>query len=185
MRNPKYKNQYERYDWLKEHGICVNCGQEDACIRSIYCEKCGEKFYNRNRKNYLANIEEHKKRNREYSKRLYAQRKEKGLCPKCGKKAVDGKTLCLSCLVKQRKRKDPRWNNSVERSMRNDVGLCYVCGKPLQKYDKLCDDCHDRVSKRMKELNADPTAAMIKAREEYVKKYRQFKDELFKKKEVQ
>ena len=179
MRDPKYKSQYERYDWLKQHGICVNCGQNNSCIGSIFCPECGEKAYNRNREYQSAHREEQRQRCKEYNKRLYAECKAKGLCQKCGKKAIDGKTLCLSCRIKQQKKKDHRWNNDIERSMRNELGLCYVCGKPLQNHDKLCDNCYERASKRMKELNANPTEVMIKAREKYAERHRQFKNMLF------
>ncbi|MCM1230043.1 MAG: hypothetical protein NC489_07920, partial [Ruminococcus flavefaciens] len=53
------------------------------------------------------------------------------------------------------------------------------CGKPLNKWDKLCDDCHNRNSEIMQRLHANPTEAMIKVREEYVKKHRQFMEMCF------
>ena len=177
MSNSEYTR--ERYQFLKSHGICVNCGNENACIGSIYCLKCWEKHHETINKYQASHSEENKKRCKEYNKRIYAERKAKGLCVKCGYKAIDGRTLCLSCSVKAKKRKDPRWNNDIERSMRPEMGLCYVCGKPLNKWDELCDDCHDKSSDRMKKLNANPTEAMLKAREEYTLRFRQFHEKLY------
>lgn len=182
-RNPKYARQYERYDWLKQHGICVNCGQDYACVGSALCPECSERKYEKNREYHSTHPEEHKKRCREYNKRIYAERRAKGLCTKCGRKAIDGQTLCLECSVKRRKKKDPRWNNDIERSMRPELGLCYVCGKSLNKWDKLCDDCHEKYSEKMKKINANPTEAMLRAREEYAIRHRRFKEHLFCKKQ--
>lgn len=39
---------------------------------------------------------------RKKQKSLREQRKEHGLCTKCGQPAVEGKTLCQKCLVSQR-----------------------------------------------------------------------------------
>ena len=30
----------QRYYWLKEHHICVSCGQENAIKNHIYCVNC-------------------------------------------------------------------------------------------------------------------------------------------------
>ena len=36
--------QRERYQWLREHGICVSCGVEKAEIGFVRCAKCREKY---------------------------------------------------------------------------------------------------------------------------------------------
>lgn len=185
-RNPKYARQYENYDWHKQHKICVNCGNDNACVNSIYCPECGEKKREQNKKYASEHREENKKRCSEYNKKIYAERKEKGLCTKCGKhKVIHGHALCLSCKVKKDRRKDPRYNNEFDRSIRNGLGLCYVCAKPLNRYDKLCDDCYDRASKTMKKTNANPTEKMIKARKEYTDYYKRFKNSIFQKRKPQ
>lgn len=182
-RNLKYQKQYERYDWLKKKGFCVNCGKQEACYNSIYCPDCWEKSTERNRKYHEEHHEEHKRRCSEYNKKRYSELKENGICTKCAKhKAVEGQSLCLSCKAKAHMRKDPRWNNDMERSHRPDYGLCYVCAAPLGEYKSLCDECHRRASEKMSQLNSNPTEAMIAAREEYMKCYKRFKDSIFAKK---
>ena len=166
VRNPKYAYNYEVYDWRKQKGICVNCGKERACIGSILCPDCWEKYNLRNRKYYKNHKEECKKNNSANGKKLYWYRRENGLCTKCGKKAVANKSLCISCLTKKRLTKDPRWNNDIDRSERPAFGLCYVCGKPLKSHEKLCDECYEKASKKMFELNKNPTEAMIRNREQ-------------------
>lgn len=171
-RNPKYKSQYKLYDWYKQHGICVECRREFACDGLVRCPECLEKDCERNKKYVAAHHEEHKKYCKEYRKRIYEERKSKGLCTRCGKKAIEGQTLCLSCKLRNKK---ARQKSGIERSMRPSFGLCYRCGNPLNNYEKLCDYCHDRQSNQMKELSANPTEAMLRVREEYVLRFRQFK----------
>lgn len=165
VRNPKYAYGYEVYDWRKQKGICVNCGIERACIGIILCPDCWEKSNLRNRKYYETHKEEVLKNNRINGKKLYWYRRENGLCTKCGHKAVKDKSLCLSCITKKRRKKDPRWNNDLDRNERPSYGLCYVCAKPLNKYEKLCDECYEKAKEKMLQLNANPTEAMLKVRE--------------------
>ncbi len=177
MTSEKQKQYFkERYDWLKSKGICVSCGQDYACVGSVFCPECGERKCKKSLEYYYAHREECSNRRKPYFKQRYAERKAKGLCTQCGRKAIDGQTLCLECRIKQRKR---RKKESPERSMRPELGLCYICGKPLNKWDKLCDDCHEKASERAKKMNANPTEAMLRAREEYVIRYRQFLNRCF------
>lgn len=45
-------SQYQkaRRTWLKEHGICVSCGNEDAVEGLTLCQKCREKSNESGRK---------------------------------------------------------------------------------------------------------------------------------------
>ncbi len=184
MTSEKQKQYHkERYEWLKNKGICVCCGRDNACIGSVYCPECGEKNAEKVREYYRTNRDERNNYNKEYNKRIRAERKAKGLCVKCGRKAIDGQTLCLECRTKERKWKKAKRNNDVERSMRPELGLCYICGKPLNKWDKLCDDCHEKASERAKKLQANPTETMLRAREEYVNRHRQSIERCFCKKQ--
>lgn len=154
VRNPKYKAQYDDYDWHKAHGICVNCGKERACHGLILCADCWEKNNIRSRKYYEKNKEKHKAQMRENGRKLYKERREKGLCTKCGKKAITGKSLCLNCYAKKRRRKDKRWKNDIPRSERPAYGMCYICAKPLNKFEKICDECHEKLSIQAKIHNS-------------------------------
>ena len=73
MRNSKYQNQYERYDYLKKLHICVNCGCEEAEPNIIYCLNCKEKIYKRNKDYYIKN----KKNLDKEKKKEYVQNVEK------------------------------------------------------------------------------------------------------------
>lgn len=76
-----------RYQWLKENGICVQCGQRDAFPGYVRCPGCIEK----------ANIAsarcrddkdkrlKYNKHERERGKQLYEERKRKHMCTTCGR----------------------------------------------------------------------------------------------------
>jgi len=183
MRNKKYDRQYERYDYLKKIHICVNCGNMETEPNSIYCFECREKIYNRNSRYYEQNKEKLKRQRKDYFKNLYYQRKELGICTKCGKRNVCSKssTLCIDCYVKKKRQKDKRWNNEIPRDERKYYNLCYVCGKAEIYKSNLCIKHYELVRNRMIELNKKPTLKMLIAREEYTKKYRDLKEKIFRK----
>lgn len=164
---PRSEYDKERYIWLKEHHICVNCGNEDADYKSTLCFKCKEKIYKRNNDYYLKNKQKIDDRKREYRRKQYHIRKENGICTKCGKRKVCRKstTLCIDCYIRQKRRKDKRWNNDIDRDDRVGLGLCYICGKKLNKHNVLCDKCLENSIMKMKKINDNPTDKMLEARE--------------------
>lgn len=48
----RIKNK-ERYNYLKENGICTSCGKRKTKNNKICCEHCAAKINERNRKKYL------------------------------------------------------------------------------------------------------------------------------------
>ncbi len=177
----EYNRSKKDYLFAKAHGICVNCKNETAEPGKTLCFECAEKSRARNRKAAANRTEEQKetmrRKHAEYCRQKYAERKAAGICTKCGeRKAVRGRTLCIDCRTKRRRKKDPRWNNDIPRSERVGYGLCYVCGKPVCRESKsLCLEHYELYSGLMRHRNANPTEKMIRAREEYAEKYREFK----------
>lgn len=175
------RNSYakERYKLLKQLKICVCCGHQEAEPGITLCLDCNEK----KRKYSLAyqkqNCEEIRIKQSENSKKRYYDRKEKGICTKCGKHKIYAKSTiyCIDCYLKEKRRYQ---KNGIDRSERPAYGLCYQCGKPKEREDiSLCNCCHKRSSENMKSLNTNPTQAMLDARELYVKGFRDFKKVLF------
>jgi len=84
---------------------------------------------------------------------IYSQRKEKGVCPRCGAKLRKGYrfSYCEDCRAFFR-----GYNNSISDSinkvrkdrynLRKKKNLCPRCGKPLgKKYDKtICEECLEK-----------------------------------------
>ena len=63
-----------RYQWLKEHHICVRCGKEDAAYGFVCCPACLEKMATRKRDRAKEN---------ELRKLRDEKRKALGICRKC------------------------------------------------------------------------------------------------------
>jgi hypothetical protein len=82
--------------------------------------------------------------------------------------------LCIDCLTKKRRYKDPRYNNDIMRQARTGQGLCYICGEPVRYAfgAKLCEKHYQLYSGLMTARNVHPTEAMAKARTAYTESFR-------------
>ena len=146
-----YKRKYnaERRQFLKEHGLCVWCGKEKAQKGKVLCIQCAIKGSERfERKYYSLTVEERNVRNQkghELTAKKRQERKEQGLCPRCGHKAINGSVLCLDCRIKARKNslKYRRGHGAIPFQMRGN-GYCYHCCKPIEDGGKLCSECYER-----------------------------------------
>ena len=84
----------EVYEWRKTRKMCVMCGKEKAQSGILFCLTC--KMDKREAaKDYYGNLCEQKKREMlDRKKAVYYERKEQGLCTKCGQPAEKGLVLC-------------------------------------------------------------------------------------------
>ena len=72
------------------------------------------------------------------AKKLFAKRKEKGLCPTCGGGRTDHKLLqCAACRVKQIQRISALQKR--QRQERKSEGTCRKCGEPVVGKVLLCE----------------------------------------------
>ena len=84
------------------------------------------------------------------NKEDYQWFKEHHICTHCRKeKAETGKTLCLSCLIENRKYKKKNVDKCLEsqkskekRQQRKELGLCVNCGVRPQIHGLLCTKCY-------------------------------------------
>lgn len=73
---------------------------------------------------------------KKWLKERYRQRKEHGLCVKCGKPAMTSKTLCKECAEKKKNK------YREDREFFKTLGLCPKCGKnKLFGSEKTCPEC--------------------------------------------
>lgn len=136
------------YQWYKQHGICVDCNQENALPGITYCRCCKARRIEYNRTEW----EKHKDRlipiNREHKKSLYWQRKEAGLCTRCGKHPPEtGKAKCTACLRKDAAvhMRTAHRNGVVSREQWAADKICFTCGKhPALPGKKLCQYCYSK-----------------------------------------
>ena len=99
-----------------------------------------------------------KEKRREYDRRRYRKRKQKGLCRRCGKPAVPRYTLCAWCSYKgEIDAKDYRARNrgrAIEknreiRKKRLEENRCYRCGTPLmEEENKYCINCSMNIQRQ-------------------------------------
>ena len=89
----KDKKEYmaSRYQRLKAAGVCLDCGKTPE--KGVRCDSCQEKRRERRRATAGKITEEEKEKMRA----RYRQYKTAGLCPQCGKKPQEGRTLCERC----------------------------------------------------------------------------------------
>ena len=109
----------ERRNGLIEIGICVHCGWYEAVKGKTLCEVCLVE-QSISTKKYRDNLPEEKykqilKQNNQNMKRLYRDRKDNGLCVRCGKPAnPEGTIFCWECRRKDsRTRKQKRLEKAI------------------------------------------------------------------------
>lgn len=140
----------ENRAFYREHHICTACGKVKVPVSERTCPECRAKRYkgrkpltDEQKKNYGEHF-------RAQQKSLYQQRKEQGICTRCGKrKSMAGKAKCGICLNKDaemhRKRNFDKPNT---KEYRRENRLCYYCGSEIDA-DKgqLCSTCLKRCRK--------------------------------------
>jgi len=97
---PRQNKERKSYIWNGLH-----------CSAFINCNKCGKQILKttgyRYNKNYCKDcrIENEKGYQKKWQTKnfRYEERKEKGLCPYCGKKNNNGLIICNKCLIRQKK----------------------------------------------------------------------------------
>ena len=143
----KYKK--ERYDWLKEHGICVCCGHEPTykgLTKCIYCravQNAATAEYNR----LHPDTPEQRENKRVRSYNLREERKKAGLCPWCGKPVDSEKIHCGRCLAKMKQYTKARSERDgrIPREIGMELGLCCWClREPVLQGKKLCKICYEK-----------------------------------------
>ena len=70
---------------MKEHGFCTYCKVEKARPGRVLCEKCAEKRRNNRQEKEKVNAKARFRRH---------MRRQAGLCPYCGKEAMEGFVVC-------------------------------------------------------------------------------------------
>lgn len=121
-----------RYEWLKEHGICVQCGQNDAFNGRVRCADCLHK----NNESQLAIDRQRRQQKVEYKKAHYHRLKEEGRCPRCGKKAYKNYLYCYEHYIQGRRYDSEKWQR--KRKGYAEQGLCLICGAERVKEKKFC-----------------------------------------------
>lgn len=145
----KKANEYNREtkEFCREHHVCTECRQERVYGTDKICPECRAK-----RDKYRKPLTEEQKirygnRFRKQQKSLYQQRKEQGICTRCGKlKSMPGKVKCGKCLAKDAEmHRKQRFNIPNIKEYRKENHLCYYCGNEIDSTkSQLCSSCLER-----------------------------------------
>lgn len=158
----------DRYYWLKEHGICVNCGCVEAEPNRTMCFDCAERARSRDKKYRIKK----KNDNPNYLKERaasdrdrYNRHKANGICVRCAKKATHG-MYCYEHFIRERRRsinraqqqRNERHDRGLIPEYRSANGLCFYCGNPIEDYlkktgCKACAACREKISAISSEHN--------------------------------
>lgn len=83
---------------------------------------------------------------RDWAARTYRERKEAGLCFRCGSPVSDGRVDCNDCREKQNRRQIRRLKK------KKGLGLCIRCNKPVQANSCFCIKHKRAVAKLRKNI---------------------------------
>lgn len=125
----------KRYEYCKEHGICVRCRTEKAEPNRVMCRVCAEKERKRVAENRSA-------------------LKTMKICPRCGRNKLWGsEKMCIECREKMYKYNLSHKSKTTKNynQIRKENGLCIKCGKKPPVYGKTkCATCaaKDRIRAR-------------------------------------
>lgn len=85
--------------FYKKNHICPSCGKNILYGDEKICIDCKAKRYIRYHQKAEPLTNEEKTKMREYNHSIYNERKERGICVRCGKyKAVRNRVRCVICL---------------------------------------------------------------------------------------
>lgn len=143
----------ERLALLDKLHLCHKCEKAKPMKNRKFCLECLEKIALSNMKRYdRQKAHEYQTRRRQ----IYREKKEKGICIRCSKKATHG-MYCLECSIKVKrrsqeraqKRKKERHEKGLIPEYRKEYNLCYYCGKPVEdaeKHGRACNDCANKMA---------------------------------------
>ena len=143
-KNREYRRENRRF--YRENSICPACGKEKLFGDEKQCIECREKKNERRKPLTEEQKIRYGNRFKEQQRQLYKERKEQGICPRCGKhKAKTGRVRCGICLDKEATRaRERRFDKPNEKEKRKENHLCYRCGEPNDMpQGQLCKKCYD------------------------------------------
>lgn len=131
----EYDKKYdkERYEWYKEHHICVRCKKEKAEKGKVYCLVCKMDKREQNKNRNLTT--EQKERKRMHNLRRYDLMVAFEICPKCGKREHKNNSIfCGRCSVNRNNKamNNRREKDIIARVLFGTEGYCSVCGKTTE-----------------------------------------------------
>ena len=146
----------EAYHYYKDHGICVDCHQEEAAkgkTRCLYClSKRAEQRRERESKLTEEELAEINRIKREKSQKQRDFRKANGLCDVCGKPVYKNYSKCYEHYIyykRYEKKRREKTNKGYA-----ELGLCRICGEPTVEGKKFCAVHLEQYREKMRRAQA-------------------------------
>lgn len=133
------------------HTVFARDAEEDAEPHKTLCAECAAKHAARIRRYWAALDEEKRQETLRRKHEVRTLNKTRGLCIYCGKKAVKGRTHCLECALRRKRKGEARLE---ARRVKTDFseGLCCRCNEPVMPGKKLCKKHYDAAIKGVKAM---------------------------------
>lgn len=148
-KNKEKKNEYNRKyrkevkDFCREIGVCTTCNKNKAAPNHVQCADCLYKqtLYRMKYKPAKEKKEKYIRNKSEARKIQYEQRKEDGLCVRCGRKILDKRyVVCHICRNEMSKRKREQYAETHEMKSKYDRNACRICGKQVVQGKRYCKE---------------------------------------------
>lgn len=141
--------------------ICSYCHKEPVYGEDKVCSECKLKLRKTNANYRKSHRQELREKENARQKREYAERKEKGICIRCGKnKASDGRFTCLTCREKNNKRK----RLTYEKILVDRPNRCRYCNNDSAPGYKVCEEHRQRLSASATSKNVNEARKKTRAR---------------------
>lgn len=134
-------------EFYREHHICTECGRVKVPGGERTCPECRARRDKYRKPLTNEQKEKYGEHFNEQQKSLYWQRKEQGICTRCGKRAtMAGKAKCGICLDKDAEsHRKIYYQRPGIREYRKENHLCYYCGNEIDlEKGQLCSACLER-----------------------------------------
>lgn len=129
--------------WYAENHVCPSCRKESLYGDEKQCLACQQKHNNFQEIYRQKNRLELNKRHADGARRIYAERKAQGLCPRCGK--IRPQFGFITCGLCQKKDNSTLRSKYVPHPIIPVEGKCRYCDNPVYRNYKVCQEHFDKM----------------------------------------
>ena len=154
------ENRKNNREYRRKIGVCTRCGKNKAEPHKKLCLECLGADQDRYAEKKAT--DEQREKDKLRKRELAEERREKGLCTRCGKHTTESGGICSRCKAYLKRYRDNH-RQDIMRSERADYGICYICGKAkVMKDKKVCPDCYETRLKTLSAMWANPNNEYFK-----------------------
>ena len=166
--NPRAIKTREERAFYVSIGLCPRCGRNKLFGEEKTCPECSAKAQEYNERYRAEHPEQFRQYINAYHKSMYQQRKEAGMCVRCGKrKPLYNDLRCGICKEKMTLRRQERRvrDGRLTRQERLEQGFCYFCGAETVPGMKVCEKhrqvCIENGNKSSREIQRNTISCLF------------------------